>query len=717
MRLHAEDSCQPCVRADTSFRYGTIRSALTWYLGKDYAKLLPAYTIGKGESTLYEVRMRVFKHDSRDLEAAVMNMHISNPARDDVLESDDWSNLSTVPPLDGDAHVEDDLLILMSGTLEQNRQEEEQAKNKSVQERKTKRKCASRDSECVTLLSRPHYQQKQDQTETNFPRGNWAHIAPRPVSSLEQILNGALPKVLPLAIKIAKEESNIQNPRVTRESVKAREPSLKALSAYKNTALGCRLPKITEASSLLISKLIPQPNGIPWSELRQTILLPGNLGSTPSGDKLGNTALHYHASQELFIDRLCNVINFNHWQEDRDDIPRLNDANQSWLFTMNPKHLNYSTWRLRQLIDVCGSGTPWSFHSKLEACSACVSPSCAKNAPPLALQDCHGQTWMHQYLYHNQWSQQQFYERTETGNSRAVELLTLCKDYGMDPGVKDNMGRNVLDLLVPYTRYEGNEDLDFETEGTIFEIRDLETDLSEHTLASWGIRTASRVKSWTGWLYKAASQSDKPLCGIDSALACVEAGTGLEDLDYYDNHGETLLLAFIDFMTVPDFMTGLDFGFVDPQTMPAQRVQETLRRILARIPRVDFRNRDGLTPLHLAVDLALPHVVATLLHHINTHHGFAGSTSASPDVALQNAITVESYQGVSLLQSLRATYWHARRSTYEVSIFVEADAIICACLVTNALAGKMFDESHEFRPLRERYVFESKKRTCDAQSC
>ena len=42
---------------------------------------------------------------------------------------------------------------------------------------------------------------------------------------------------------------------------------------------------------------------------------------------------------------------------------------------------------------------------------------------------------------------------------------------------------------------------------------------------------------------------------------------------------------------------------------------------------------------------------------------------------------------------------------FEGAIFVEADAIICACLITNALAGKMFDESHEFRPLRERDIY------------
>ncbi|KAJ4334269.1 hypothetical protein N0V95_009215 [Ascochyta clinopodiicola] len=460
---------------------GTIRSALTWYLGKDYTKLLPAYTIGKGESTLFEVRMRVLKHDSRDLEAALMNMNISDPARDDISKPNSCLNMSAVHPLDGDARVEDDLLTHMNGTLEQIRQDhqreqarrvesqQEEAKIESVQEKRTRREYASEGSE--RAKPRQDYQQNQEKIMASLQKalskhntlseGDWVHIAPQPISSHEPRLNGTPPKASPLTVKV--EEKN---------------------------------PKI-------------------------------------------------------------------------------------------------------------------------------------------------------QKQHHSRGSH-----------------------YGIDPGVKDNMGRTVLNYLKPHAQSEESEDVELETEGTIFAIRDLDTGLAEHTLASWGIRTTSRVQSWALWLAEAASTSDKPLRGIDSALARAEAGAGPHDRDYYDTLGDTLLLAFIT--------------FVDPQTMPAQHVQETLRWILIRIPRVDLRNRNGLTPLQLAIHLALPHVVATLLHHISTHHGSAGSTSASEDVALQNSITVESYQ------------------VFEGAIFVEADAIICACLITNALAGKMFDESHEFRPLRER---------------
>ncbi|RYN75349.1 hypothetical protein AA0120_g12037 [Alternaria tenuissima] len=810
----AEHGIKTARKGDGHVAYGTIRSALTWYLGKDYSKLLPAHTIGKGESTLFEVRMRVLKHDSRDLEAALMNMNISDLARDDISKPDSCLNMSTVHPLDGDARIEDDLLTHMNGTLEQIRQDhqreqeqarivesqqreqrrartvesqQEEAKIKSVwtkrtwptymgipsqpvpdmpyiggrgqpgmlptpQERPniapppgfggpmrqppglngpngqqmgpgrelryihpwprgaspefiTRREYASEGSECAK--PRQDYQQNQEKIEASLQEaleGYRLRCNMNPIRSHEPRLNREPLMGSPWTV----EEKNpeIQKQRhSSRESVRAREKSIKALSAYVygNAALGDRLPTITEASSLMLSKLLQQRNPIPSGVLRQTILLPDKVGIRPLEDNLGNTDLHYQAGQDLFFVRFEIFNRFNHRNEECGDIPKLNNANQSWLFTMNPEHLEYSTLKLRRLIDMCGSGTPWFFHSKLDACSACVSLHCAKNAPPLALQDCHGQTWLHQYLYHNKWKPEQLNARTETGKCCAVELLTLCKHYGMDPGVKDNMGRSVLDYLKPHAQSEESEDAELETEGTIFAIRDLDTGLAEHTLASWGIRTTSRVQSWTMWLAEAASTSDKPLRGIEIALERAEAGAGLHDRDYYDTFGDTLLLAFIN--------------FVDPQTMPAQHVQKTLRGILIRIPRVDLRNRKGLTPLQLAIHLALPHVVATLLHHISTHHGSAGSTSASKEVALQNSIKVESYQGVTLLQCLRATYWNARHSVLEGAIFVEADAIICACLITNALAGKMFDESHEFRPLRERYVFESKKRTCDAQSC
>ncbi|CAN9392231.1 unnamed protein product [Alternaria alternata] len=696
----AEHGIKTARKGDGHVAYGTIRSALTWYLGKDYSKLLPAYTIGNGESTLFEVRMRVLKHDSRDLEAALMNMNISDPARDDIFKPDSCLNMSAVHPLDGDARIEDDLLTHMNGTLEQIRQDhqreqeqarrvesqQEEAKIKSVQAKRTRREYASEGSE--RAKPRQNYQQDQEKIEASlqealskhktFSECGWIRIAPRPISSHEPRLNGMPPKASPLTVKVEEKNPEIQKQRYgNRESVRMREQSIKGLSAYvhHNAALGDRLPTITEASSLILIKLFRRRNPVHPGDLRQTMLLPDKVRSGRSEDKLGNTDLHYRAGQRLFFDRLEMYIAMSSWKEVR--ILQLNNSNQFWLFGINPEHLEHSTLELRRLIDMCGSGTPWVLHGKLDACSACVSLHCVKNAPPLALQDCHGQTWLHQYLYHNEWKPEQLNARTETGKCCAVELLTLCKHYGMDPGVRDNMGRSVLDYLKPHAQSEESEDAELETEGTIFAIRDLDTGLAEHTLASWGIRTTSRVQSWATWLAEAASTSDKPLRGIRIALERAEAGAELHDRDYYDTLGDTLLLAFIN--------------FVDPQTMPAQRVQKTLRWILGRIPRVDLRNRNGLTPLQLAIHLALPHVVATLLRHISTHHGSAGSTSASEDVALQNSIQVESYKGVTLLQCLRATYWNARHSVFEGAIFVEADAIICACLITNALAGKMFD--------------------------
>ena len=63
-------------------RYGTIRTALIWYLGKDYTELLPAQTIGQGKSTIFEVRLGILMHHPKELEASIMSRidgHESTP--------------------------------------------------------------------------------------------------------------------------------------------------------------------------------------------------------------------------------------------------------------------------------------------------------------------------------------------------------------------------------------------------------------------------------------------------------------------------------------------------------------------------------------------------------------------------------------------------------------------------------------------------------------
>jgi hypothetical protein len=61
---------------------------------------------------------------------------------------------------------------------------------------------------------------------------------------------------------------------------------------------------------------------------------------------------------------------------------------------------------------------------------------------------------------------------------------------------------------------------------------------------------------------------------------------------------------------------------------------------------------------------------------------------------------VESYDGTMLLQDVHLAYWTARASTDKYAFYVEVDALICLCLVTNAMAGKLPKEGHVYRPLR-----------------
>ncbi|KAF1970360.1 hypothetical protein BU23DRAFT_649925 [Bimuria novae-zelandiae CBS 107.79] len=148
-----------------------------------------------------------------------------------------------------------------------------------------------------------------------------------------------------------------------------------------------------------------------------------------------------------------------------------------------------------------------------------------------------------------------------------------------------------------------------------------------------------------------------------------------------DQQGSTLLHSLI--------------SYINPHTMPSSQVQAAVLRIFYNldgnsnpwsreaVPKLlNARNKDGLTPLHLAAKCALPHVVASLLKEL----GYNNNRSPR-DTRL--AIAVRDTYGTSLLEDLSSTYWLARSSDEESSLLLEADAMFCVCLISDALAGRL----------------------------
>lgn len=202
---------------------------------------------------------------------------------------------------------------------------------------------------------------------------------------------------------------------------------------------------------------------------------------------------------------------------------------------------------------------------------------------------------------------------------------------------------------------------------------------------------------WIGDTYYGAS-AEPSLEELIFAVSQLSA----EELLSFDQRGSTFLHSLI--------------AWIDPRTMPSKPVRDVFRQLFSSIPQgssfggrenirhmLDFRNQEGMTALHLAAKLALPHVVAELLAQ---EFRVLEVASAYPsikkqEIAAKRAISVKDMYGTSLLEDLSHTYWLARASDEEHSLFLEADAMICVCLISDAMAGRLFRPNHPFRPLRE----------------
>ncbi|ORY17067.1 hypothetical protein BCR34DRAFT_60317 [Clohesyomyces aquaticus] len=160
----------------------------------------------------------------------------------------------------------------------------------------------------------------------------------------------------------------------------------------------------------------------------------------------------------------------------------------------------------------------------------------------------------------------------------------------------------------------------------------------------------------------------------------------------HDKNGDTILHAFI--------------RHIEPHTMSAEKMQETLEEIVRKTPAstTGMRNANGLTPLHLACKLAFPYVVATLLRfvgrrgsHDDSDHSMDSGISRSTapgDTApehlhlhLREAIAVAGDDRTCLLEDTRRTYWEARNSEALDALYIEADALVCHCLISDAMVG------------------------------
>jgi hypothetical protein len=166
------------------------------------------------------------------------------------------------------------------------------------------------------------------------------------------------------------------------------------------------------------------------------------------------------------------------------------------------------------------------------------------------------------------------------------------------------------------------------------------------------------------------------------------------NLDWTDGEGETLLHTFI--------------SLIDPRTMEADHVQDTLLVILSCSgDSLYTRNCRGDTPLHLAIKLALPHVVATLLRHlVGSHATLSGlvNDEGSLDL-LKKVIEVPDGSGLSLITNLHLTYWLARESDEPEALHFEIDALICIRIIVNAMIGHLPAATHKFRPFRKAKEF------------
>jgi hypothetical protein len=290
-------------------------------------------------------------------------------------------------------------------------------------------------------------------------------------------------------------------------------------------------------------------------------------------------------------------------------------------------------------------------------------------------------------LYSQDWSDC-LTPKTSSDESFAIAILKLCVAYKINPYILDNAGRDVLEKLEELCRKEST------AEGTREPLWDVKKALAQHSQPCWSKN--ARVRSWKALVPSGLQQYISPESG------------------HYDEFGETPLHAFI--------------SHLDPRKEKANEVQKKLGGLLhsfeGDFDALYMRNKVGLTPLHLAIRLSLPHVVGMLLLAVGSRGLWRGPNKAARIKrrqgfwgAVREALSVESYDGTMLLQDVHETYWAARDSTDEYAFHVEVDALICLCLVTNAMAGKLPKEGHVYRTLRVAQEWphdkKAEKRPCD----
>jgi hypothetical protein len=239
-------------------------------------------------------------------------------------------------------------------------------------------------------------------------------------------------------------------------------------------------------------------------------------------------------------------------------------------------------------------------------------------------------------------------------------------------------------------------------------IRDMSRGKYQHIRAnrpSWTARPILKPvvpqednRTWKYWLgeiptnFQGAARRVEVAKHLDQIIEAVEAVHKTNPptrLNHSDNEGETLLHAFI--------------SLIDPHTMGSNDVQETLQVILSCGGfSLHERNKHGETPLHLAIRMALPHVVATLLRHLVKSEPVNGEVRAG---ILREAIEVSDNDKTSLFTDLHLTYWLARYSDEPDALQFEIDALICIRIIINAMVGHTPPEKHNFREFRNVDVF------------
>jgi hypothetical protein len=228
--------------------------------------------------------------------------------------------------------------------------------------------------------------------------------------------------------------------------------------------------------------------------------------------------------------------------------------------------------------------------------------------------------------------------------------------------------------------------------------------LSEHALASEdrGCSGSSRgkIRSWSVWLSQIRTEAFPYSSPLESIERTINGMTN-KDLLPSDEDSNSVLHSLI--------------SSIDPLTMQADDVRKVLKTLFdkAGVSILSRRNKQAFTPLHLAVRSALPHVVAEIMLEASKWYFVEDKTmdrSTRIKAIAKRLTAVQGYDGTTLLEDLSSTYWLARASNEDGSVLMEVDALLCICLITDAMAGRLPPDDHQFRPLRAWYKKDRKRK-------